>query len=301
MKLGFMSACFPELSLEELVEWASGEGFGMLELAVWPQGQKERRYAGTSHIDVANLDSEKASEIKALFEQHKMQISSLGYYPNYLDPNLEVRERSLAHIKDVIKAAGMLGVGVVGTFVGRDPKVGVQETLVDFRKIFDPLCRFAADNNVKIAIENCPMLYPDTWPGGTNVATSPAIWRQMFEMVPADNLGLNLDPSHLLWQWIDAAKCVYEFKDKLFHIHAKDAIVDYEKLHQTGVFGLGWRVDKLAGMGNVDFKKYIDALYAVGYDYVVSIEHEDRAFEGTTDKVKRGLLLSKQLLQQYVV
>lgn len=301
MKLGFMSACFPDLSLEDLVAWASGQGFGMLELAVWPEGQKERRYAGTSHIDVANLTAGRAGEIQELFKVHNMQISSLGYYPNYLDPNPEVRERSLAHIKAVIKAAGMLGVEVVGTFVGRNPSMGVQDTLGEFKAVFDPLCRFAADNNVKIAIENCPMLYPDTWPGGSNVATSPAIWRQMFEMVPADNLGLNLDPSHLLWQWIDAAKCVHEFKDKLFHVHAKDARVDYEKLHQTGVFGFGWRIDKLAGMGDVDFKRFFDALYSVGYDFVVSIEHEDRAFEGTEEKVKRGLLLSKQLLQQYIV
>lgn len=301
MKLGFMSACFPDLSLEDLVAWASGQGFGMLELAVWPEGHKERRYAGTSHIDVANLTPNRVSEIQELFKAHNMQISSLGYYPNYLDPNPEVREGSLAHIKDVIKAAGMLGVEVVGTFAGRNPSAGVQDTLKEFKTVFDPLCRFAADNNVKIAIENCPMLYPDTWPGGTNVATSPSIWRQMFEMVPSDNLGLNLDPSHLLWQWIDAAKCVYEFKDKLFHIHAKDARIDYEKLHQTGVFGFGWRIDKLAGMGEVDFKSYFDALYAVGYDFVVSIEHEDRAFEGTEEKVKRGLLLSKQLLQKYIV
>jgi len=301
MKLGFMSACLPELSLEELVAWASGEGFGMLELAVWPHGQKERRYAGTSHIDVANLTPGKASEIRGLFDQHNMKISSLGYYPNYLDPHQEVRDMALSHIKTVIKAAGMLEVGVVGTFVGRDPKVGVQDTLKEFQQMFGPLCKYAADNNVKIAIENCPMLYPDTWPGGTNVATSPAIWRQMFEMVPADNLGLNLDPSHLLWQWIDAAKCVHEFKDKLFHVHAKDAVVDYEKLYQTGVFGFGWRIDKLAGMGDVDFKRFIGALYDVGYNYVVSIEHEDRAFEGTVDKVERGLLLSKQLLEQYIV
>src|SRR5262249_33480002 len=141
-------------------------------------------------------------------------------------------------------------------------------------------------------IENCPMLYPDTWPGGTNVATSPAIWRQMFEMVPADNFGLNLDPSHLLWQWIDPVECIREFKSKLFHTHAKDARIDYKALTQTGVFGFGWRIDKLAGMGDVNFQAFFGALYDAGYDYVVSIEHEDRAFEGTEEKVKRGLLLS---------
>jgi sugar phosphate isomerase/epimerase len=301
MKLGFMSACLPAVSLENLVAWAAAEGFGMLELAVWPEGEKDRRYAGTSHVDVANLSAERANEIQGLFRDHGLEISSLGYYPNYLDPRREMRERSLAHVRHVIRAAGLLGVPVVGTFVGRDPKASVQETLEEFQAIFEPLCRFAADHSVKIAIENCPMLHPDTWPGGTNVATSPAIWRQMFEMVPAENLGLNLDPSHLLWQFIDAARCVHEFKEKLFHVHAKDARIDHDNLHRTGVYGFGWHDDKLAGMGDVDFKLFIGALYDVGYDYVVSIEHEDRAFEGSEEKVKRGLLLSKKLLEEYIV
>lgn len=302
MKLGFMTACLPEMTLEELVKWAGEHGFGMLEVACWPKVFEKRRYAGTQHIDVEALTPDEAARIRELFQSHGLSISSLGYYPNNLDPNLENRRFYHEHLKKVIRAAQMLEVPVVGTFVGRDPKTNVEEALAEFRKVFPELVQFAADHGVKLAIENCPMLYSlDRWPGGTNLATTPSIWRQMFESIPSEHLGLNLDPSHLIWQQIDYVKVVHDFREKIFHVHAKDTRILWDKLNEVGIFGFGWYVDKVAGTGDIDWNAFITALYEVGYDYVVSIEHEDRSFEKDTESKLRGILLAQKLLKDYIV
>jgi len=302
VKLGFMTACLPEMTLEELVKWASQNGFGMLEVACWPRVFEKRRYAGTQHIDVEALTPEEAARIKELFRSHHLEISSLGYYPNNLDPNLENRRFYHEHLKKVIKAAAMLEVKVVGTFVGRDPRTNVEEALEEFKKVFPELVQFAADHEVKLAIENCPMLYSmDRWPGGTNLATTPAIWRRMFESIPSEYLGLNLDPSHLIWQQIDYVQAVHDFKEKIFHVHAKDTKILWDKLNEVGIFGFGWYVDKVAGTGDIDWNAFITALYEVGYDYVVSVEHEDRSFEKDKESKLRGILLAQKLLKSYIV
>jgi sugar phosphate isomerase/epimerase len=303
MKLGLMSAAFPKWSLEKLAAWAAENGFEMLELACWPVGKAERRYAGVTHIDVADFDAQKAKEVKAILKKYNLEISSLGYYPNPLDPNPEHRETVVSHLKKVIVAAGLLDVPVVGTFVGRDKTKTLEDNWPEFEKVWPPIVRFAAQHNVKIAIENCPMIFSnDEWPGGNNLAISPAVWRKMFEIIPDDNFGLNLDPSHLIWQFIDYVRVVYEFKDRLFHVHAKDLRIDHEQLYQRGVMslGMGWQIPRLPGLGDVDWGKFISALYGAGYDYVVSIEHEDRAFEKTEELVVRGFLLARDVLRPYI-
>ncbi len=302
MKLGFMTACLPEMKLEEIVKWAEEKGFDMLEVACWPRVFEQRRYAGTQHIDVENFTEEKAQEIKELFHSSNLEISSLGYYPNNLDPDLESRRFYHEHLKKVIEAAQKLNVEVVGTFVGRDPRMNVEESLEEFKKVFPDLVKFAEDHGVKLAIENCPMLYSlDRWPGGTNLATTPEIWRRMFDAIPSDYFGFNLDPSHLIWQQIDYVKVVHDFKEKIFHVHAKDTRIDKNKLNEVGIFGFGWYIDKIAGTGDIDWNSFISALYEVGYDYVVSIEHEDRSFEKDKESKLRGILLAKQLLEPYIV
>jgi len=302
VKLGFMTACLPEISLEDLAKWAHGNGFSMLEVACWPKVFEKRRYAGTQHIDVEKLNEEKVAEIRELLQNYEMEISSLGYYPNNLDPDLENRRFYHEHLKKVIKGAQMLNVPVVGTFVGRDPKTNVEEALEEFQRVFPPLVKFAEDHGVRLAIENCPMLYSiDRWPGGTNLATTPHIWRRMFESIPSDFLGLNLDPSHLIWQQIDYVQVVHDFKEKIFHVHAKDTKILWDKLQEVGIFGFGWYVDKVAGTGDIQWGAFITALYEAGYGYVVSIEHEDRSFEKDVESKLRGILLAKQLLERYLV
>jgi sugar phosphate isomerase/epimerase len=303
MKLGLMSAAFPSLTLEELAAWASSNGFGMLELACWPAGKASRRYAGVTHIDVASLDAGKAESILELVGEQGLEISSLGYYPNPLHPDPETRTEMIDHLKKVIAAAGMLRVPVVGTFIGKDKDKTVEANLELFARIWPPIVQFAAQHGVKIAIENCPMIFSnDEWPGGNNLATTPYIWKKMWEILPDANFGLNLDPSHLVWQMIDYVRVVYEFGERIFHVHAKDLRIDREQLYQRGILslGMGWQIPRLPGLGDVSWAQFISALYAVGYDYVVSIEHEDRAFEKTEELVKRGFLISRDALKPYL-
>lgn len=301
LKIGYFSVCFPNKTLDEVVRWGSENGFQMIEVPCWPREFERRRYAGVSHIDVDNLDDASVNKIRELLKLNNMEISSLGYYPNYLDPDKARRDFYINHLKKIIVAANKLGVGIVGTFVGRDKDKDDEYNLGMYKEIFFDIMKFAEENNVKIAIENCPMLWADRWPGGHNLARSPEIWNKMFEMIPSDNIGLNLDPSHLVWQFIDYVKVVYQFKSKIFHTHAKDTRILWDKLSEKGIYGFGFYEDKIAGMGDIDWKKYIRALYEVGYQGVISIEHEDRSWEKNEEYVKQGVLLSKKLISQYLI
>lgn len=305
MKLGFLTAAFPNLSLDQVAEWAGGNGFEALEIACWPSGGGERRrYAGVSHIDVERLDAAGAKNVHDLLSRHNLVISSLAYYPNNLDPDPAARQAANDHLRRVIEAAERLGVGIVGTFVGRDQHRSVADNLEDFRTVWPPLVHFAREHGVKIAIENCPMIFSgDEWPGGRNLAYSPALWRRLFEIIPDQNFGLNFDPSHLVWQFIDIERALREFAPRIFHVHAKDLEVDRDGLYQHGVMslGMGWQVPRLPGLGEVRWDRFISTLYAIGYDWVVSIEHEDRKFEGELELVQRGFFLARNTLRPLIV
>jgi sugar phosphate isomerase/epimerase len=303
MKLGFFTAALPGNTLEQTARWGAESGFQAIEIACWPLEKAARRYAGVTHIDVSTLDKPEAAEIRQMLDGYGLTISALGYYPNPLHPDADHRETVIAHLKKVIRAAGMLEVPVVGTFVGKDKNKTVPQNLEDYAQVWPPIVKFAKDHGVKIAIENCPMIFSyDEWPGGNNLASTPAIWRKMWEIIPDDNFGLNLDPSHLILQMIDVERVVREFAPKLFHVHAKDLHIDREGLYNHGVLsqGMGWQVPRLPGLGDMDWQKFFAALTAARYDYVVSIEHEDRVFEGDEDLVKRGFYLSRDVLKTYI-
>ena len=303
MKLGIFTAAFPGKPLEEVAAWSAESGFETLEIACWPLEKAARRYAGITTIDVNDFDAAQAKEVHALLKDYGLTISSLGYYPNPMHPDPAHRDVVIGHLKKVILAAELLEVPIVGTFVGKDKDKTLPENLETFAEIWPPIVKFGAEHQVNIAIENCPMIFSyDEWPGGNNLASSPAIWKKMWEIIPDDNFGLNLDPSHLILQMIDYQRVVYEFKDKIFHVHAKDLEIDHEGLYQNGVLsqGMGWQIPRLPGLGDIDWGKFISALYRVGYDYVISIEHEDRAFEKTEDLIKRGFLLSRDVLRPYI-
>jgi sugar phosphate isomerase/epimerase len=301
MKLGVMTAAFPDLTLDEVADWTSAEGFEMLEVACWPSaGAERRRYAGISHIDVDALDTD---AVHTTFQRTGLEISSLAYYPNNLHPVDSMREEANAHLKKVVDAAAALGVRIVGTFVGRIKDRSLAENFDVFRKVWPPLVEYAGERGVTIAIENCPMIFSgDEWPGGNNLAYAPAIWDEMFSIVPSENFGLNLDPSHLVWLQIDYERVVRDYASRIVHAHAKDLEIDREGLYRNGTLssGIGWQVPRLPGLGEVRWDRFIAALYAVGYDYVVSIEHEDRTFEGTEELVKRGFLIARDTLRPYL-
>ena len=303
MKLGVFSAAFPQYNLEQFADWAVDNGFEALELACWPREKANRRYAGVTTIDVVDMDKDQAKKINNYATKRGLMISALGYYPNPLSPDLEYRAKVIDHLKKVIVAAELLEVPVIGTFIGKDKDKTVPANLEEYARVWPEIVRFARSHNVKIAIENCPMLFSlDEWPGGNNLASTPAIWKKMWEIIPDENFGLNLDPSHLVLQMIDYERVVREFSSKIFHVHAKDLQIDHEGLYQNGVLsqGMGWQIPRLPGLGDMDWARFISALYRNGYNYVVSIEHEDRDFEKTEELVKAGFLLSRDVLRPYL-
>src|SRR5262245_32285922 len=181
MNIGFVSAILPEYSLEEVFAFAAEAGFSSVELMCWPPGRAERRYAGVTHLDVAHWSAQSVHDVRTLTERHGVAISSLGYYPNPLAADRAAAEAAGAPLHRLIDASADLGVNVVTTFVGRDPTLTVEANWPRFLETWRPLVQHAEDRGVRIGIENCPMLFTaDEWPGGTNLATSPAIWRRMF-------------------------------------------------------------------------------------------------------------------------
>lgn len=306
MKLGFVSAILDTWTYEEMMDFASDHGFECVEVACWPQGKAERRYAGVSHIDAERVleDDTYAAHITDYSKEKGVQISSLAYYPNTMDGNLEKREAAVSHLKNLIKASHKLGIGMVTTFIGRDQTKNIEENLELVKEVWPSIIKTAEENDVKIAIENCPMLFgPDQWPGGQNLMTTPKIWRQVFEILNSDNLGINYDPSHFVWQMIDYIKPIYEFKDKIFHVHYKDIKVYPDRLNDCGImaYPLDFMSPKLPGLGDVDWGKYVSALTDIGYDGCTCIEVEDKTFEGTKEKVEDSLVLSQRYLRNFVI
>lgn len=306
MKLGFVSAILDTSSYEEMMDFASEHGFECVEVACWPQGKAERRYAGVSHIDAERVleDEEYANHIMDYSKEKEVEISSLAYYPNTMDGNLEKREAAVTHLMNLIIASAKLGIGMVTTFIGRDQTKTVEENLELVKEIWPPIIKLAEEQNVKIGIENCPMLFgADQWPGGQNLMTTPAIWRKVFAILDSDHLGINYDPSHFVWQMIDYVKPIYEFKDKIFHVHYKDIKVYRDRLNDCGImaYPLDYMSPKLPGLGDVDWGKYVSALTDIGYDGYTCIEIEDKAFEGSKEKVEDSLVLSQKYLRQFVI
>jgi len=303
MKLGFVSAILPDLSLEQLVRFASAQGFSCVELMCWPKGKAERRYAGVTHIDVDGLARGDAAQINELLDSAGISISGLGYYPNPLDPDPDQAAMGIEHIKKVIRAAELLGVDLVNSFIGRDWTRSVDENWPRFLEVWRPLVRYAEDHGLRIGIENCPMLFTgDEWPGGKNLAHSPAIWRRMFEDIPSESFGLNYDPSHLVWQQMDYVRPLREFADRIFHLHAKDVRLDRDRLDEVGILAtpLQFHTPKLPGLGEVDWGRLFSVLTDVGYDGPVCIEVEDRAYEGSLESRQAALTQSARFLRQFM-
>jgi len=302
MKLGFFTAILPELSFDQVLEFASVNKFGCLEVACWPAGKAERKFAGVTHIDVAGLTQSKADDLNARITNRGTTLSALGYYPNPLDPDPAIAKRASDHLKRVILAAEKLGLKNTNTFVGRDWTKTVDENWPRFVKTWKPLVSFAEDHGVKVGIENCPMLFTrDEWPGGKNLATTPTIWRRMFSDISSAHFGLNYDPSHFVLQGMDPASPLAEFKEKLFHLHAKDLAVHPDRLNQVGIFAFpkDWHTPRIPGFGDIDWAHFMGSLYQVGYTGPVCIEVEDDTFGKALDGRKKALKVARNILAPY--
>jgi sugar phosphate isomerase/epimerase len=303
MQLGFVSAIVPELSLDEVVRLAAEERFDCIELMCWPPGKADRRYAGVTHIDVESLDEVSAREIIDRIGARGVAISGLGYYPNPLSPDAGEAVVATNHLRKVIVAAARLGVGLVNTFIGRDWTRSVAANWPRFLDVWRPLVALAEEHGVRIGIENCPMYFSgDEWPGGKNLAISPAIWRRMFAEIPSASFGLNYDPSHLVWQQMDYLAPLAEFGSRLFHVHAKDVELDRGRLNDVGILAtpLEYHRPVLPGMGAIDWAKFMAALAGIGYGGSVCIEVEDRRFEHSLESRKEALQRAAAVLRPLI-
>jgi sugar phosphate isomerase/epimerase len=278
MKLGFLTACLPGSTLTEVAALATTLGYQGLEVAAWP------RVAGreweASHLDVATLDTAGAAEVRELLGKYDLEISAVAYYENNLHADVATRARVHDHLRRCIDAAALLGCPYVGTFVGRD---------------------------VRLVVENCPMegWHPDGYPA--NLAYSPELWDWMAGL----GLYLNFDPSHLVWLGIDPVAALTASIDRVAHVQAKDVQTDAVLRNRYGTYGrvLGrtspwgsewWRY-RIPGLGEVDWRRLVDVLYEAGYDGFVSVEHEDPVWSGTPEKVETGLEIAGRTLRPLLV
>jgi sugar phosphate isomerase/epimerase len=303
MQLGFASAIVPDLDLDEVLTTASEIGYDCIELMCWPLGKAERRYAGVTHIDIDQLDQEAAADIRQRFNQAGVSISGLGYYPNPLSPDLAESSQAVEHIRKVIDACTLLGVHQMNTFIGRNPAQSIHDNWPRMLDTWKPIVEFAEQCDVRIGIENCPMLFGhDEWPGGKNLAISPEVWRRMFEDIPSDHFGLNYDPSHMIWQQMDAFQPMLDFAEKLFHVHAKDVRIERDQLNDVGILAtpLKYHTPKLPGKGDIDWGRFFSVLAESGYDGPVCVEVEDRDYEESDELRRRSLEESHAYLRQFI-
>ena len=305
IKFGLLTAILDGWTFEEAVDIAAEMGFKCLEVACWPAGKAERRYAGVSHIDAERVleDDEYAKHVLDVAAAKDIRISSLAFYPNTMDPDLEKRNAAIGHLKALIKASAKLGVNMVTTFIGRDQYKTLEENIELFKQVWPDIISLAESCGVKVGIENCPMLFgPDQWPGGQNLMCTPAIYRKLFEIIPSPNFGLNFDPSHYVWQQLDYLKTVYDFKDRIFHVHFKDIKLYPDKLAECGVlaYPLDYMSPKIPGQGDVNWSAFISALNDIRYDGCAVIEVEDKAFEGSREDILSSIRLSKHYLDNFL-
>ncbi|AQZ66283.1 sugar phosphate isomerase [[Actinomadura] parvosata subsp. kistnae] len=293
MKLGFLTACLPESDLTDIARWAATQGFEALEVAGWPSPDDR------NHIRVDRFDSAECERVRRIFTETGLTLSSIAYYENNLHPT--AGKEVNAHVRRCIDAAAALGCPTVGTFVGRDPGLPVKENLDRATDVFGPLVEYARQHGVDIVIENCVMKswHPDGYPG--NLAYSPELWEWMFSL----GLKLNYDPSHLVALGIDPVAALTPYVDNIAHVQAKDTQLLPGQIDRYGFYGpisgeKGWYRFRVPGLGQVDWTRVIDALYEGGYDGVVSVEHEDAVWSGSTERVQTGLGIAYRTLRPLV-
>jgi sugar phosphate isomerase/epimerase len=303
LRLGLVSAILPELTTEEVIAYAANIGFSSVELMCWPHGPAERRYAGVTHLDVDRMDETVVELIHTALRKYNMSISGLGYYPNPLDPDITKSAYHVEHIKKIIRAAGVLGIKVVNTFVGRDPSRDIDYNVDRFKEVWPSIVACAEAHQVRIGIENCPMFFTkDEWPGGKNLATTPVIWDRLFDIIPSSHFGLNYDPSHMVWQMMDPLLPIREYADRFVHVHLKDVKLHRDRLDRVGIMAtpLEYHSPRIPGRGEIDWSAFFEVLRSSSFSGDCCLEVEDKDFEGSPEQIKLAIETAYQHLKPLI-
>ena len=297
MKIGVLSTCFPSLCLREVADVVRSLDYVSLELAAWPI-DIDRPFA-TSHLPTGALSLDQVDTVRSAIGD--LEISGLSYGENNLHPDPKLREQVNTHVRACINAAHLLEVPVVTTFIGCDWTRPLKDNLEFGREVFGPLVEYAMKHNVNLVIENCPMVgwYQNGLPG--NLGYSPELWEWMGSI----GLGLNFDPSHLIWMGIDPIVAIQEFASMIAHVQAKDTEILKPELQRYGILGAvcrddkwesGWWQYRVPGCGECDWSALIDALKRVGYEGVISVEHEDPVWSGSIEQTISGLKIAHRTI-----
>ena len=302
MQLSFVSAIFGDLGFEDVLRHAADVGYDCVEVMCWTPGGPDRKYGGVMHLDVTNFTPTQADDTRALCEKYGVAISALGYYSVLLSAEPDQAQAAREHLPKVVDAAEMLGLSTVNSFAGANYQLSLDENLKLFAEVWPDQIRHAESKGIRIGIENCPMLYANTWPFGLNLAHSPAAWRRMFELIPSESFGLNYDPSHLEMQLMDPIAPIREFGSRIFHTHANYMHFDRWHLNDVGSLALPMdrSVAKIPGRGDIDWQAWLAALTEVGYDGPVCVEVEDEEFEGSVELRRESLKLSHATLRPLI-
>jgi len=280
MRLGYLTP----LSLEAIAN-ARRLGYDAIEVgAGWLSGPT------LSEIE-ANLP-----RLTDALHEHGIAVNAVAIYGGTVEAPVAEAVTYWGRAMGVAKA---MGCSVVAGMTGRDNSLTVDENLPLFRERFEPIARRAEDEGVRLALE--------PWPGSvlghgpyrwTNLATTPELWDRLFSEVPSPALGLEYDPSHLVWQGIDYLRAILDYGERIHHVHAKDIVIDQARLGRVGVHGRGWWRFVVPGLGEVDWPGLFRNLRLVGYAGDMSFEHEDNVY--LNERWDEGLRLGLSFLRPFV-
>jgi len=212
-----------------------------------------------------------------------VEVSAVGCYLNTITPRLEERARIGAHIRSLFDIAAAMDCSIIGTFAGRNPALAPADNIPEFKKVFTPLVAEAAGRGLRIAIEHCPM-FENSFLQGINFAYTPESWELMFDAVPSDALGLEFDPSHLVGLGIDYVKVLRQFRERVFHVHAKDAEVVPDAVNRHGWQDPRSSRHRMPGLGQVNWQHLLDTLREIGYTGSIDIEgRHDPVYHGESE------------------
>lgn len=269
MRIGFCSGYNPDR-----IRFAKQAGFDGLEIGVHPG----------SALDPATCTADDLKLARSVLEENGIAALTLFHYEHYAHPKPAKREQARKNFKRSLAMAKALGTNIVTVNAWVDPSADLKGKFASYKETFSRFAKQAEDAGIKVAIENCPH-------GFQNIAWSPANWERMFDLVPSKAIGLEYDPSHLVWQGVDYVAAIRDFGGRIYAFHAKDTEVHSDVLARQGIHGEGWWRFRLPGLGDVDWKAVFTALYDVNYKGDIIIEHEDPVFSGkrTDDGLRLGL------------